>query len=54
MSIESAASRAQGISHGLPCGTVQATSAMRFSVVCSSGDTVQIDCSGFRCTSRFQ
>lgn len=54
MSTASAASRAQGISVGLQCGTVQATSATRFSAVCSSGNTVQIDCSGFRCTSTFQ
>lgn len=54
MSTASAASRAQGISNGLQCGTVQATSATRFSAVCSSGNTVQIDCSGFRCTSTFQ
>lgn len=54
MSTDSAASRAQGISNGLQCGTVQATSATRFSAVCSSGTTVQIDCSGFRCTSTFQ
>ncbi|MBB4721820.1 hypothetical protein [Xanthomonas euvesicatoria] len=54
MSTASAASRAQGISNGLQCGTVQATSATRFSAVCSSGTTVQIDCSGFRCTSTFQ
>ncbi|WP_243391032.1 hypothetical protein [Xanthomonas prunicola] len=54
MSTEPAAIRAQSISSGLQCGTVQATSATRFSAVCSSGNTVQIDCSGFRCTSTFQ
>ncbi|WP_241148217.1 hypothetical protein [Xanthomonas axonopodis] len=49
-----AASCALGISNGLQYGTVQATSATRFSAVCSSGNTVQIDCSGFRCTATFQ
>lgn len=47
MSTEPAAIRAQSISSGLQCGTVQAISATRFSAVCSSGNTVQINCSGF-------
>ncbi|WP_245149895.1 hypothetical protein [Xanthomonas axonopodis] len=54
MSTTTAASCALGISNGLQYGTVQATSATRFSAVCSSGNTVQIDCSGFRCTATFQ
>ncbi|CAD7721416.1 hypothetical protein LMG31886_12220 [Xanthomonas hydrangeae] len=54
MSTESVVARAQGISTGLSCGQVQANSATRFSATCSSGSTVQIDCSGFRCTPTFR
>ncbi|KQQ80221.1 hypothetical protein ASF73_02060 [Xanthomonas sp. Leaf131] len=54
MSSESVVARAQSISTGLSCGQVQAHSATRFSATCSSGSTVQIDCSGFRCTPTFR
>ncbi|NJC38715.1 putative hemolysin [Xanthomonas arboricola] len=53
MSTESASTRAQGISSGLNCGTVQAHSATRFTAACSGGSTVQIDCAGFRCSATF-
>ncbi|OAG69529.1 hypothetical protein [Xanthomonas floridensis] len=54
MSSESSMQRAQSISSGLHCGTVQAAGPTRFTATCQSGSTVQIDCAGFRCTSSFQ